>query len=352
MKKSTKKKATIYDLSVLSGCSASTVSAVLNGTWRQRRISESTAERILGLARDHNYTTNMQARGLRSSQSGLVALLLPVHDSRYFSSMAQPFDARVRERGQCPIVISTCRDPKEEYQTVETLISYSVDTLLIAGATDPDSIHRLCKEAGLKHINIDLPGRSGPSVITDNYAGAVELTWSIINSFSDDDSITPSDIYMFGGRDDHNSRERNRGFRDVKDAHFKTKTEEAIVPTGYAPGFAQKAFEEFYETHGNLPRGIFVNSSINYEGLLRFMAKHPPETFENLVIGCFDYDPFGSFLPFQVTMVRQDVEKMIDRAFQLIDAGEMTPRTYLIPPQFVPQRTALTGPLDLLKDVP
>ena len=34
MKQQGKKKATIYDLSVLSGCSASTVSAVLNGTWR------------------------------------------------------------------------------------------------------------------------------------------------------------------------------------------------------------------------------------------------------------------------------------------------------------------------------
>ncbi len=85
------KKATIYDLSILSGASASTVSAVLNGSWRKRRISEETADRILSLAKAHRYTANLQARGLRSSKSGLVGLLVPIYDNRFFSSMAQTF---------------------------------------------------------------------------------------------------------------------------------------------------------------------------------------------------------------------------------------------------------------------
>ena len=57
-----RKKPTIYDLSVLSGSSPSTVSAVLNGTWQKRRIKQTTAEAILDLAERHQYTTNLQAR--------------------------------------------------------------------------------------------------------------------------------------------------------------------------------------------------------------------------------------------------------------------------------------------------
>jgi DNA-binding LacI/PurR family transcriptional regulator len=34
------KKITIYDLAELSGVSASAVSAILNGNWKKRRISE------------------------------------------------------------------------------------------------------------------------------------------------------------------------------------------------------------------------------------------------------------------------------------------------------------------------
>ncbi|MEY9559050.1 LacI family DNA-binding transcriptional regulator [Sinorhizobium fredii] len=351
MANSGKKKATIYDLSVLSGSSPSTVSAVLNGTWRKRRIKESTAELIRNLAETHQYTANRQARGLRSSRSGLVGLLLPVHDNRYFSSLAQTFEAHVRNKGQCPIVVSASRDPEEERRTAETLISYSIDELFICGATDPDGVHEVCEAAGLKHINIDLPGTKVPSVISDNFEGGRLLTEAIIRHFPADRPLRPTDLYLFGGRNDHASHERIRGFRAVKKAMLGDDPDECIQPTGYAANNARKAFEAFYARHGKLPRGLFVNSSINFEGLLRFMAEHPHDNFTDLVVGCYDYDPFASFLPFPVIMIRQNVEGMIAKAFEVIEQPRAAPRIYLVEPELVPPRTALTGPLDALKDI-
>jgi LacI family fructose operon transcriptional repressor len=351
MKQQGKKKATIYDLSVLSGCSASTVSAVLNGTWRKRRIAETTAALIQNLAEQHQYSTNLQARGLRSSRSGLVGLLLPVYDNRYFSSMAQTFEAKVRSRGKCPVVVSTSRDPKEELATVETLISYSIDELFITGATDPDSVHTLCEAAGIRHVNIDLPGSKAPSVISDNYQGARMLTRAIIRHFDRSRPLKSEELFLFGGRDDHASRERIRGFRDVKSALLGTDTDACIQPTGYSPDMTQKAFEAFYEREGKLPRGLFINSSINFEGLLRFMAQHPHETFAEIVVGCYDYDPFGSFLPFPVIMIRQNIESMLEKAFELIAEHRPANKIHLIQPELVHPRSALKGPLDAIKDV-
>ncbi|MBB4568728.1 LacI family DNA-binding transcriptional regulator [Rhizobium leucaenae] len=351
MKKDSRKKATIYDLSMLSGISPSTVSAVLNGTWRKRRIKESTAELIRDLAEKHQYTTNRQAQGLRRSRSGLVGLMLPVYDNRYFSSMAQTFEAHVRQRGQCPIVVSSSRDPQEERETAENLISYSIDELFICGATDPDGVHEVCEAAGLKHINIDLPGTKTHSVISDNYEGGRMLTEAIIGRFASDDPLSPDELSLFGGRNDHASRERIRGFRDVKRALLGADPEASIQPTGYSPNTARIAFEAFFEKAGRLPRALFINSSINFEGLLRFMSAHPHETFADLVVGCYDYDPFGSFLPFPVIMMRQDVEGMITKAFELIEETRTPPKIHLIRPDLVPPRTALTGPLDGLKDI-
>ncbi|MBB2971791.1 LacI family DNA-binding transcriptional regulator [Mesorhizobium sp. RMAD-H1] len=346
-----KKKATIYDLSILSGCSPSTVSAVLNGTWRKRRISQNTAELIQKLAEEHQYTANLQARGLRSSRSGLVGLLLPVHDNRYFSSMAQTFEAEVRSHGKCPVVVSACRDPQEECATVETLISYSIDELFIAGATDPDGIHTLCEAAGIRHINIDLPGTKAPSVISDNYEGARMLTQAIIQRLSATGPLGPDEIYLFGGRNDHASHERIRGFRDIKKEMLGADPDECIQPTGYSPDMSQKAFEAFYNRENRLPRGLFINSSINFEGLLRFLAQHPHETFSDIVVGCYDYDPFGSFLPFPVLMIRQDVERMLAKAFEIMEEPRPAVEIHLIRPELVQPRTALTGPLDLIREV-
>ena len=77
----------------------------------------------------------------------------------------------------------------------------------------------------------------------------------------------------------------------------------------------------------------------------------PEGYFADLVVGCYDYDPFASFLPFPVIMIRQDVEGMITKAFDVIEEARPQPRIHLIQPELVQPRTALTGPLDALKDI-
>ncbi|MBP2551744.1 LacI family fructose operon transcriptional repressor [Neorhizobium galegae] len=344
------RKATIYDLSVKSGASASTVSAVLNGTWRKRRISEETANRIILLAQEHKYTANQQARALRSSRSGLAGLLLPIYDTRFFSTMAQTFEAQARKRGLMPVVVAGRRDPEEERRTVESLVAYSIDLLFIAGATDPDGVHKVCARANLPHINIDLPGKLASSVISDNRQGAKALTLAIIRHAQQAGPLTADDVYMFGGRDDHASRERIIGFHAAKAEIFGTCLGDDMESTGYSPSITALAFERFYERHGLLPRCFFINSSVNFEGLLRFMSKHDGEVFGDIVVGCFDYDPFGSFLPFPVYMIRPNISEMLEKGFELLDSAEDAPRIVLIEPQLVLPRTALEGPLDELKD--
>ncbi|SIR44659.1 transcriptional regulator, LacI family [Rhizobium sp. RU20A] len=344
------RKATIYDLSMKSGASASTVSAVLNGTWQKRRISAETARRITALAEELKYTANQQARALRSSRSGLAGLLLPVYDTRFFSSMAQTFEAQARQRSLLPVVVSGRRDPEEERRVVESLVAYSIDSLFIAGATDPDGVHRVCAAAGIPHVNIDLPGELASSVISDNRQGARALTKAIIDHARQGGPLSPDDVYMFGGRDDHASRERVIGFHAAKTEIFGTASGGDTENTGYSPSMTALAFERFYARHGRLPRCFFINSSINFEGLLRFMGGHDEQTFADIVVGCFDYDPFGSFLPFPVYMIRPDITKMLERGFDLLDHENATPHLITIEPQLVPPRTALKGPLDELRD--
>lgn len=344
------KKATIYDLSVMSGASASTVSAVLNGSWRKRRISEETAAKILSLAKAQRYTANLQARGLRSSKSGLVGLLVPIYENRFFSSMAQTFEAHARKRGLSPMVVSGRRDPEEERKTVETLIAYSVDALFIAGASDPDGVHQVCARSALPHVNIDLPGKLASSVISDNRQGAEVLTSAILAHASRSGDLMPDDVILFGGHDDYASRDRIAGFHAVKEKHFGVPADDDIEITGYSPRMTELAFEKFYERKGRLPRCFFVNSSINFEGLLRFMGRHDGEAFGDIVVGCFDYDPFASFLPFPVYMIKPDMAEMLERGFELLDAGPGEPVVKIVQPQLVLPRTALEGPLDDIKD--
>lgn len=346
------KKTTIYDLSRLSGASASTVSSVLNGTWRRRRIKEATAELIQKLAEEHQYSTNRQARGLRSSSSGLIGLLLPIYDFHHFSSIAQAFELKARRRGLCPVVVSTHRNPAEERESAEHLISYSIDALFVCGAADPDGVHQLCKAAGVRHINLDLPGTLAPSVVSDNHGGARVLTEALIDAFSGDEPLAADELMLIGGREDEATRARVRAFHEVKSERYGASAPEAVELIGYSARQAKLAFERLFEARGRLPRAVFINSAVNFEGFLRFLTDHRGDDFSGQVIGCFDYVPFASFLSFPVIMIRQDAERMVSTAFELLDQPPEAPRVFVIPPRLVPPRTALTGPLDELEDDP
>ncbi|WP_269932906.1 LacI family DNA-binding transcriptional regulator [Aminobacter sp. HY435] len=333
MKRSTQtKRTTIYDLAELAGTSASAVSAVLNGNWKKRRISSQLAERITLLAQEQGYALNMQASVLRRERSKIIGMIVPKYDNRYFGSIVERFEAMARDRELFPIVTCTRRDPALEIEAARAMLSYQVDCLIATGATDPDRIVDLCAAAGVRTVNLDLPGSKAPSVISDNYGGALELTRRVLaNSEKKFGEMTP--LLFVGGRgNDHNTSERVRGFRTAHAEAGIEVDERLILTCGYAPEKSEQAMKHLAETVGTLPRGMFVNSTISLEGVMRWLRGSGQYPDNMPLLGCFDWDPFVAMLGDHIEMVRQDVPAMLDAVFEIIDSGGSELKTVQIPP--------------------
>ena len=58
---------------------------------------------------------------------------------------------------------------------------------------------------------------------------------------------------------------------------------------------------------------------------VQFFTTLPRSAVRNISIGCFDWDPIATFLPFPVLMVRQDAGQMIADAFAMIDSFDDEP---------------------------
>jgi len=320
-----KRKSTIYDLASLAGVSASTVSAVLNGNWKERRIADATALRVQRLATTHRYSVNRQASGLRKSSSGLIGMIIPLHDNRFFSEMSQVFERLARQRHWYPIVVSTLRDPALELETVKTLISYRIEYLVVTGATDPDSVSLVCRDHGVAHVNVDLPGTTATSVISNNYWGAQQLTRALVERSKALRPANRNKAYFVGGVSaDYATRRRIEGFRDVIKANFGGLDPAQIDACGYDADLAEAAVRALYDRLGGLPRALLVNSTIAFEGVVRFLKTLSDEELRQCAFGCYDWDPFVSVLSFPVLMVRQNVEGLIGHAFKIIDSGSFT----------------------------
>ena len=317
-----KPNSTIYDLATLAEVSASTVSAVLSGNWRKRRIAEATVQKIQLLADKHMFSVNRQASGLRKSKSGLAGMIIPLHDNRFFSGMAQSFERLARERGWHPLVVSTLRDPALELETVQTLISYRVEHLIIVGATDPDSVSKVCKHHRIDHVNVDLPGRMAASVISDNFWGGQQLTQALIERSKPLRSRLRNKAYFVGGLpSDYATQRRSEGFASVVQEHFGAIDASQIDACGYDGDLAEAAVRRLHTRLGGLPRVLLINSTIALEGVVRFLKTLPPEELKACTFGCYDWDPFASMLNFPLLMVRQDVDGLLGEAFRLIDTG-------------------------------
>lgn len=339
------RKATIYDIAKLTGASPSTVSAALSGAWKSRRISEQKVELIRRIAAEQGYSTNMQARGLRQAKSGLVGMIIPVHDNRYFASMSQSFEAFARDRDLVPVIASSMRDAAEERRIVETLISYAVDSIFIAGATDPAAITDLCTAANMRHVFVDLPGPGAPSVISDNYHGARMLTQTLLKGVQPRKVPARDRIYFIGGvATDYATARRIEGFRDVLTEAGLPPVPEQIIACGYPPKRAMQEITALCDRLDGLPAGLFVNSLTAFEGVLGHFVHLPPGSFDRTVIGCYDYDPFAAYLQFPVHMVRQDSHRLIEEAYRLIDTPAPGLTVREVEPELIPPRTIYAGP--------
>ena len=322
-----KKKKTIYDLAVLAEASPSAVSSVLNGTWEKRRISKKLAAKVMKIAEEQGYHLNTQASLLRRDKSNIVGMIVPKYDNRYFGEIAEQFEAMARAKGMFPVVTCTQRDPDLEFEAAKELIGYQVECLISTGATDPDRIAAFCKAAGVQALNLDLPGKEAPSVISDNYAAARDLT-SLILRRCESDLGWSGPLRFVGGRlSDHNTSVRLDGFMDAHKERGIDIPPEHIQASGYSATAAWKSLKDFRPSG---PTGIFVNSTISLEGVVRWHSQLG-ENASLVRFGCFDRDPFGKFLPGNVGMVEQDVSNMLKTLFEMIGRLLAENHTTLVP---------------------
>ena len=332
MARSARRKTTIYDIASAADASATTVSLVLNGSWARHRIKEDTANRITQTAERLGYKVNLAARGLRLSRSGLAGMILPHYRNRFFADLAEAFEAEARRKELCPIVVSTQRDDAVEAKVTRTLLAQGVEFLFIAGVPKPGPLNLLCQEAGVPCVNLDLPGTEAPSVVSDNRGGARRLTNAMLEKVLQR-SGTPADfLYLGGVGGEYATDNRVAGFCDALRAHGAEPRPGNLELCGYPPKNSRNALKAYFDRLGRLPSGLFLNSIAAFEGAAEYVSGLPPASLGSFLACCFDWDPFAACLPFDVTMLRQDVERMMEHAFDALEPTSQSNRQMTLVP--------------------
>jgi LacI family transcriptional regulator len=162
----------LTDVALAAGVHPGTASRALNPATRSR-VSPETSRRILKVAEKLGYVPNTLARGLRTSKSFVVAMLVPDITNALFPPMVRGAEQVLSTAGYTLVLTDTDNDSDTERRQVEQLRARGTDGFIIATARWKDPLLEEIADHGVPAVlvNRNIGSRRLPYVGADERTG-------------------------------------------------------------------------------------------------------------------------------------------------------------------------------------
>lgn len=309
------KRTSLKHIAALTGYSITTVSMVLNGRAEEFNISADTRDLILAAAKEHNYQPNLHARSLRSRSTNILGLMVPTLNNRFFSEMAETFERLARRDQKLALVTVTNYERQEEIDTLNYFLSQNVECVFTANPMALEDVTEMCRQAGTRQILLDAQESNKHTVATDNFDASLVLTRMLLKSLSA--AGRRGRVYYVGGMADHEvTKLRLAGFRTALQEQRIRYGDDQFVETLFDADSAYRKIELLFRNRSDIG-GIFVNSLLPMDGLVRYFGE-APEACRPVHYGVFDYYPMMNLLvDLHVAAIKQNPELMMQKAYEI-----------------------------------
>ena len=165
---------TLKDVARLAAVHPGTASRALNVETRGL-VNEETARRVLAAAEELGYRPNPIARGLKTSRSYTVGVLIPDLTNPLFPPIVRGIQDRLEEAAYTPLIANTENDPDRERADFEAMRARQVDGFITATARRDHDLLSRPGELGLPVVLVNrrLEDAALPSAVGDDKAGVL-----------------------------------------------------------------------------------------------------------------------------------------------------------------------------------
>jgi LacI family transcriptional regulator len=163
---------TLRDVAEAAGVHAATASRALNPATR-KLVKAETARRVIDVAETLGYRPNPIARGLKTSKSGTVGLVIPDLTNPLFPPIVRGIEAVLEPAGFSGLIVNTDNDPGRERAQIEVLRSRQVEGLIVATARVKHPLLEQLHREGVVMVMVNRrpDGVDVPSITPDDAAG-------------------------------------------------------------------------------------------------------------------------------------------------------------------------------------
>jgi LacI family transcriptional regulator len=165
-------RAALRDVAAAAQVHPSTASRALNPATRDR-VNAATVARVLEAARVVGYQPNSLARGLRTSRTFTIGMLIPDLTNPLFPPIVKGIEDRLSQDGYTLVLANTSYDLEREMSIARAMISRQIDGLVLATARrEYPLVHELLA-AGVKVVlvNRTMEHSPVPAVTGDEHVG-------------------------------------------------------------------------------------------------------------------------------------------------------------------------------------
>lgn len=162
-----KKRLSISDIANNLGISVTTVSFILNGKAKEKRISDAMTRRVLDYVKKVGYKPNQLAKSLRTGKSKTLGLLVEDISNAFFASIADQIEKLAYDHGYHIVYCSMNNDETRAKELIQLFFDRQIDGFIIAPTE------------GLKDVIEHLMKNNVPVVLFDRWIEGLEANYVV-----------------------------------------------------------------------------------------------------------------------------------------------------------------------------
>jgi LacI family transcriptional regulator len=306
------KRVTIAEVAALAGVHTATVSRALSSN-AEHQVNAETAKRVKKAAKDLGYIPNVMARGLRTSSSMTIGVIIPDLTNPLFPPIIRGIENYLSPRGYNALLANTDGHDAVERSAFDSLLERRVDGFILATGVEGGS---LLEEAYAKNVKVVMVNRDAgsvpyPLVASDDANGIVTAMHHVI------DLGHRRIVHIAGPAAFSTTRHRTEAFERVC-ASVPGIEGRILWATALSVAAGEAAVDDFLVSGEHTATAIVAGNDLLALGALRSLRKHGLRCPKDVSIVGFNDMPFAEDFNPALTTVHVPQQEMGTEAARLL----------------------------------
>jgi LacI family transcriptional regulator len=302
----------IGDIAKTLGISITTVSFILNGKAKEKRISDALAQRVMKLVNEVGYVPNHLAKSLRTGKTNIIGLIVEDISNPFFANVARLIEENANKRGYKIFYCSSENNTEKTKELIKVFQERQVDGYIITPAKgiEKEVASLLASKAKVVLFDRYLPDLDTNYVVIDNLGGAYNGVKHLIDQGYERIGI----VTIESGQTQ--MKERLEGYKKAV-AEYGLKTYIKKVRFCNDAEELTKKILAFLQANTELDAVFFATNYLGISGLNAIRTMNMEISSRFGIVSFDDHDLFRLFSP-AITVVAQPIEEISEKLINIL----------------------------------